>query len=231
MTTSFGNGVWQLITQSDLLTKFILLALFCMNILCTALFLYKLVLNRLKLRELKQARSRLKNITSVEDFRTATAELSSTMPGYLIKQTMNAVKNAGGAHPLHISLTPSQLEQTEQTIEQTIDDLLQAEQSYLPILFSCAAVSPLIGLFGTIWGLIHAFVGISTRQSADIATVAPGIAEALITTLGGLCVAIPTLMMYHYLNSKYKTIEHQLINLAYQLNTLVIKFFAPGDRA
>ena len=67
-----------------------------------------------------------------------------------------------------------------------------------------AAVSPLLGLFGTVWGLVHAFVRIGELQTADIATVAPGIAEALITTLAGLMVAIPALVMYHYVANKIR---------------------------
>ena len=73
------------------------------------------------------------------------------------------------------------------------------DEAYVPILSSCAAVAPLLGLFGTVWGLIHAFLQISQTQVADLATVAPGISEALITTLAGLMVAIPALIMYNYL--------------------------------
>ena len=76
---------------------------------------------------------------------------------------------------------------------------MRTEESYLPFLFTSASVSPLLGLFGTVWGLVHAFIRISEKQSADITTVAPGIAEALITTLAGLLVAVPALVMYHYL--------------------------------
>ncbi len=72
----------------------------------------------------------------------------------------------------------------------------------------------MLGLFGTVWGLVHAFVSISQKQSADIATVAPGIAEALITTLAGLMVAIPALVMFVYLNTMVKDIEQKSMNLA-----------------
>jgi biopolymer transport protein TolQ len=86
-----------------------------------------------------------------------------------------------------------------------------------------AGVSPLLGLFGTVWGLIHAFVRISEKQSADIATVAPGIAEALITTLAGLMIAIPSLMMFSYLTTQLKSIEHRLIGVADRFSLILQK--------
>jgi biopolymer transport protein ExbB len=64
-------------------------------------------------------------------------------------------------------------------------------------LSTTASVAPLLGLFGTVWGLVHAFMNIAATQSADITAVAPGIAEALITTIAGLLVAIPALVMYN----------------------------------
>ena len=61
--------------------------------------------------------------------------------------------------------------------------------------------------FGTVWGLIHAFMGIAQQKSADISAVAPGIAEALITTLGGLIIAIPALVMFNYLTSEVRKLK------------------------
>jgi biopolymer transport protein TolQ len=92
--------------------------------------------------------------------------------------------------------------------------MLLHNEEYLAVLSSSAAVAPLLGLFGTVWGLIHAFIRISETQVADIATIAPGIAEALITTLAGLLVAIPALVMFNYLHTKTRALEQQLITLA-----------------
>jgi len=84
----------------------------------------------------------------------------------------------------------------------------------MPIFTATIAISPLLGLFGTVWGLIHAFMRISEKQSADIATVAPGIAEALITTLAGLMVAIPAVVMLCYLQSQVRALEYYALRLA-----------------
>lgn len=70
-------------------------------------------------------------------------------------------------------------------------------ESNLSFLASVGSVSPYIGLFGTVWGIMHAFVGLSNLQQVTLATVAPGIAEALVATAIGLFAAIPAVIAYN----------------------------------
>lgn len=74
----------------------------------------------------------------------------------------------------------------------------------LPFLASIASVTPFIGLFGTVWGIMETFIGIGTYGSPNVAVVAPGIAEALINTAAGLAVAIPAVFGYNYFVSKLR---------------------------
>lgn len=69
--------------------------------------------------------------------------------------------------------------------------------AHLPFLASVASVSPYIGLFGTVWGIMNSFRGLATVQQATLATVAPGISEALIATAMGLFAAIPAVLAYN----------------------------------
>lgn len=73
---------------------------------------------------------------------------------------------------------------------------------YLNFLATTGSTSPFIGLFGTVWGIMNAFRGIGTAGSASLAVVAPGIAEALITTAMGLAAAIPAVVAYNFFLSK-----------------------------
>lgn len=75
-------------------------------------------------------------------------------------------------------------------------ELEQLEQG-LPLLATIGSISPYIGLLGTVWGIMHAFLGIGAQGSATLATVAPGIAEALIATAIGLFTAIPAVVAYN----------------------------------
>ena len=74
---------------------------------------------------------------------------------------------------------------------------LDAMESNLSFLASVGSVSPYVGLFGTIWGIMHAFVGLANVQQVTLATVAPGIAEALVATAIGLFAAIPAVLAYN----------------------------------
>jgi biopolymer transport protein TolQ len=70
-------------------------------------------------------------------------------------------------------------------------------ESNLSFLASVGSVSPYVGLFGTVWGIMHAFTGLSNMQQVTLATVAPGIAEALVATAIGLFSAIPAVLAYN----------------------------------
>ena len=74
----------------------------------------------------------------------------------------------------------------------------------VPFLATTASITPFIGLFGTVWGIINAFEGIGATGSTSLEVVAPGIAEALIATMAGLAAAIPAVYFYNHLTQKVK---------------------------
>ena len=77
-------------------------------------------------------------------------------------------------------------------------------ERHVPVLATTASITPFIGLFGTVWGIINAFQGIGATGSTSLAVVAPGIAEALIATAAGLFAAIPAVYFYNHLTQKVK---------------------------
>lgn len=215
-----GNSFWQLVAQSDAVSKFVLLLLFVMSIACWALFIGKLALLYVKEQQLKDANKRIQKAKTVADLVEISATTHKTIPGYFIGKNIAFLKELLNGN-LHQKMNPFEWELFERHLESTIDAVLLHNEEYLSVLSSCAAVGPLLGLFGTIWGLIHSFMRISETQIADIATIAPGIAEALITTIAGLIVAIPALIMFNYLHAKARRIEHHLIVLADRMILIV----------
>lgn len=223
MLEMFGNNIIvQLIQQSDAITKLVLLLLLIMSIFCWAIFLYKVVLLSIKKRQMRDVIHYVKRVQTFDDLRALLPAFGTTYPGYIMNKTLTMLKLLAEKNPI---LAEEDFMIVRETTNQAIDELLHHEESYLPVLSGSAAVSPLLGLFGTVWGLIHAFVRIAEKQQADITTVAPGIAEALITTLAGLIVAIPALVMFHYLTTQIRHLEHNLITFADEFDRTIQKLF------
>ncbi|MDP2846985.1 MAG: MotA/TolQ/ExbB proton channel family protein [Humidesulfovibrio sp.] len=99
-------------------------------------------------------------------------------------------------------------------LRQGVSEEMKHLSSSLSFLATCANAAPFIGLFGTVWGIMHAFHSIGQSQSAALAVVAPGISEALVTTAIGLVVAIPATIAYNYLLSMLGDVETEMVNFA-----------------
>ena len=83
-------------------------------------------------------------------------------------------------------------------------------ESKLNLLASVISISPMLGLLGTVTGMIRAFANISKYGTGDTAIVADGIAEALLTTAAGLMIAIPVIVIYNYLNRRLEKMENEI---------------------
>jgi len=208
-----GNPLWQLVSQADAISKMVLLTLLFMSVMCWAIFLGKLIIFRIKNRQFKLTNQKLVSISTTTDLINYANSTKNTAPGYFLLKNITFLKEIVKGN-LDKEITEYEWELIEKNCDNTIETMILHDESYLSLLSSSAAVAPLLGLFGTVWGLIHAFMRISETQVADIATIAPGIAEALITTLAGLIVAIPALIMFNYLQTKIRQLEHNILILA-----------------
>lgn len=220
-----GNSLWQLVVQSDSVSKLVLWILLFLSIACWTTFLYKIVLLKLKTRHMKKALAAIKAMNSLDDMLMVATQLADTVPGYFLsknlsylKMLLEAQKESGKSE-----LSERDWELLQQHMYQTVDNMVHNDESFVALLSTSAAISPLLGLFGTVWGLVHSFIRISEKQSADITTVAPGIAEALITTLAGLIVAIPALVMFNYLLVQIRYLEQQYTVFADKIGLVVQK--------
>ena len=88
---------------------------------------------------------------------------------------------------------------------------------FIPWLATIGAVSPLLGLLGTVLGVMDSFIGIATGGSGNISAVAPGVAEALITTVVGLAVAIPAVIAYNLLANRLGVYAGELEGFAHEV--------------
>jgi biopolymer transport protein ExbB/TolQ len=225
MKLFLGNSLWHLVSQADGMTKFILGTLLLTSIVCWTIVFYKLVLLNIKKRQLKVVLKEIRQITTLEQLLALVNANVKTFPGHLLAEQMHAAQ-AALKQKTHLNISDKEL--LEEQRFSVIEDMIYEETSYLSVLSVTSAVSPLLGLFGTVWGLTHSFISISEKQAADIVTIAPGIAEALLTTLAGLMVAIPVSIMYYFLREQVTTIEYKLNQVSDKLSVVVQRIFIDG---
>ena len=96
-----------------------------------------------------------------------------------------------------ISDTGTLLDGARRAMRASFQREMDVAEAQLSFLASVGSVSPYVGLFGTVWGIMHAFTGLASMQQVTLATVAPGIAEALVATAIGLFAAIPAVVAYN----------------------------------
>lgn len=125
---------------------------------------------------------------------------------------------AGGA-----PLTAEAMTRIEAALEaECVDQISELDRGHI-VLAIAASASPFVGLFGTVWGIMNAFRGMSLEGSAGIAAVAPGVAEALVTTVAGLAVAIPAVIAYNLLNRRAQLISTSFDRFSHEfLRTVVL---------
>ena len=112
------------------------------------------------------------------------------------------------------SVSQDQLEAVYRDLRLASHRALGRFEKRLSVLATAGSVCPFLGLFGTVWGVMTAFLDISTKGSTNIVVVAPGIAEALITTIAGLAVAIPAMVAYNYFVQHSRVLGLELEDMA-----------------
>ena len=193
MVTVFSGGLWSLVKQSDATTLFILLLLLSISIVCWSLFLYTLIYVRSQRWHMKQVMVKIINNNDLNVLNSNHHYIDSLTYNYG-RRALDLIHKTG---PTRL-LDNRSWELLQQQLAQCGEQLVAQQEFAATLLSTSASIAPLLGLLGTVWGLVHAFMNMAATQSADITAVAPGIAEALITTIAGLLVAIPALAMYNW---------------------------------
>ena len=103
-------------------------------------------------------------------------------------------------------------------------------ERYMPWLATTGSVTPFIGLFGTVWGVMDAFTGLGAAGAASLRAVAPGIAEALITTAAGLFTAVPAVIAYNHFLHDIRDLGTRMDSFAMEVTALLEKLY-PSQRA
>ena len=118
------------------------------------------------------------------------------------------------------------IESIERALTRARTTAITEMESRVPLLGTTASAGPFIGLFGTVWGIMNSFRNIGAKGAANLATVAPGIAEALVATAIGLMAAIPAVMAYNYFSRRIRVIASEMETFSSDfLNIVRRRFF------
>jgi len=111
----------------------------------------------------------------------------------------------------------------ERVMEQTSSNEIRHLEGWLGFLATTANVCPLIGLFGTVWGILGSFQAVAREGSAAISSLAPGVSTALMTTVAGLIAAIPSVIFYNYLLSKVQHLVKRMDSFSMEVSNIIQK--------
>jgi len=135
---------------------------------------------------------------------------------------IRAARRAAGPEA---TLRVRSLDGVSRALERAVGSEQERLQRALPLLATTASVTPFIGLFGTVWGIMNTFRAIGATGSTSIMTVAPGIAEALVNTAAGLAAAIPAVIAYNHLLAQVRHLRRRMDDFALEFLNLVERNF------
>ena len=134
--------------------------------------------------------------TSLNDLFSAAAQ-NARLSGPMERIFASGMREYQKLRERRITDTASLMDGARRAMRASFQREMDEAESNLSFLASVGSVSPYVGLFGTVWGIMHAFTGLANMQTVTLATVAPGIAEALVATAIGLFAAIPAVVAYN----------------------------------
>ncbi len=202
-------NVVSLFLNATLVVKSVILILIIMSLISWTIIFYKLfLLFRVKKKVSKsiiffdESKSFVKALNYLKEYPIPVSSLAFEV----LKQIRLVEKKS-----IPISVKKSVLEKNlKRALNQKIISEVNKLFSGISFLATCTNSAPFIGLFGTVWGIMHSFHSIGFKKSVSLAVVAPGIAEALIATAIGLAVAIPASMAYNFFLGVINSIENEL---------------------
>jgi biopolymer transport protein TolQ len=145
-------------------------------------------------------------------FRVGYAELKNLSRSGTSKKQESKMSSEGETPSLSARFTG--IDNVKRALRRAINSETTRMIRMVPFLATTGNTAPFIGLFGTVWGIMSSFHGIGLKGSASLATVAPGISEALVATAAGLAAAIPAVIAFNHFMQKIRIIESELHNFS-----------------
>jgi biopolymer transport protein ExbB len=183
---------WSMFKSADVLVKAVMIGLAFASLVTWTIFIAKMIELTVVQRRLRAALTRIGDARSLAEAQFALGAKGSVLSSLLAAAMREARLSAGISSDVGI----------KERAASSFGEIVRAEARRIRLgmglLATIGATSPFVGLFGTVWGIMNSFIGISKSQTTNLAVVAPGIAEALLATALGLVAAIPAVIIYNH---------------------------------
>lgn len=183
---------WVMFMSADIIVKAVMIGLAFASLVTWTVFIAKSIELSVVSTKLRSALKRIAEARSLAEAQMALGSKEGILPSFLTAALREARMSAGLSSDTGI----------KERAASSFAEIVRAEQRRIRIgmgfLATIGSTSPFVGLFGTVWGIMNSFIGISKSQTTNLAVVAPGIAEALLATAIGLVAAIPAVIIYNH---------------------------------
>jgi len=183
---------WSMFLSADILVKAVMVGLAFASLVTWTIFIAKMIELSVIQRKLRGALRKIGDARSLAEAQFALGAKDSVLSALLAAAMREARLSAG------ISSDSGIKERAASSFAEIVRAEARRVRLGMGLLATIGATSPFVGLFGTVWGIMNSFIGISKSQTTNLAVVAPGIAEALLATAIGLVAAIPAVIFYNH---------------------------------
>ncbi len=217
------SSSFDLIAQASGETKAVLLALAVFSVLSWFIIGLKWWQSRRLRRQADRFFSELERTTQLQDAYHAVMKLPPSPYNRVFREGINFVSELRPGSLRALAEQPSETLTATQVgaLKMVLNKEIAAERDlasqYVSWLATIGSVSPLLGLLGTVLGVMRAFLGIAAQGSGNISAVAPGVAEALVTTVAGLAAAIPAVIAYNFFVNRIRLFSGEMEGFANEL--------------
>ncbi|HLA26601.1 MAG TPA: protein TolQ [Syntrophales bacterium] len=230
----FHGSLIDMILDAGAIVQFVLLFLLFFSVLSWAIIFMKYRVIRKARRENFSFLEVYMKSTKLSEVFTASKKFSYSpvaevfRTGYTEQISLNKFMKDSPVTPEGSAVSALEMKGVD-NVERALNRACSAEltklESTLGFLATTGSVSPFIGLFGTVWGIMDTFRGIGAKGSATLAVVAPGISEALVATAAGLAAAIPAVVFYNYFQNSIKTMAIEMDSFASEFLNIVERHY------
>jgi biopolymer transport protein ExbB len=195
---------WSMFLSADVLVKAVMIGLAFASLLTWTIFIAKMIELAVAQSQLRSALGKIIDSRSLAEAQFSLGAKTGVLSAFLAAAMREARLSAG------ISSDSGIKERAASSFAEISRAEARRIRLGMGLLATIGATSPFVGLFGTVWGIMNSFIGISKAQTTNLAVVAPGIAEALLATAIGLVAAIPAVIIYNHFARVTKTYLEQV---------------------